>query len=470
MYTYTTEFNGKQYAFSDDQVTVNGIPIPYSEMTEIAHRGGDAPAFLFTYKGRRFALPHREEDLKAILPYFVKAQQSASANLPLENAVPIQPAASTAPAAEEPGAYAAPGAPEQESFTVSEETEQEVYAAPGVEPESFAAPAATEPEAYVEPGVESEAFVAPEASEQGAYATPGAPEQETFTVPEVQEPEAYAAPEDEQTAYIEPGAPEQEVYDAPDDEQEIYAEAEGQDPFAAPDDAGLSAGLASEPEQPKKGFWTKGKLIIAAVVLVAIVVALVFAFHGKGDSATPSAGHDISEMEGDVDGAEDFEDDEELEPEPLPTETLEATDGFTVTDMDGTIDAVLKKVYVGDDALNKLSELGENQSDFTEDSEPGYKLVMYEYDLKVKDGKLIGDPITGEAYLPDKATEMDDYWEYSLEANPDKDLSMGELELNAGESATVYIVYEMPEKLNDYYEKVYVDTEDNTVWVHYVLK
>ncbi len=418
MYTYTTEFNGKQYAFSDDQVTVNGIAIPYSEMTEIAHRGGDAPAFLFTYKGRRFALPHREEELKAILPYFVRAQQSASANLPLENAVPIQPAASAAPAAEEPETYASPGAAEQEAYAAPED-------------------------------------------EQTVYIEPGAPEQE-----------AYAAPEDEQTAYIEPGAPEQEVYDAPDDEQEIYAEAEaeGQDPFAAPDDAGLSAGLASEPEQPKKGFWTKGKLIIAAVVLVAIVVALVFAFHGKGDSATPSAGHDISEMEGDVDGAEDFEGDEELEPEPLPTETLEATDGFTVTDMDGTIDAVLKKVYVGDDALNKLSELGENQSDFTEDSEPGYKLVMYEYDLKVKDGKLIGDPITGEAYLPDKATEMDDYWEYSLEANPDKDLSMGELELNAGESATVYIVYEMPEKLNDYYEKVYVDTEDNTVWVHYVLK
>ena len=80
---YKTEFNGKQYVFSDDRLYVNGIPIPYSEMSNVAHRNGDVPAFLFNFKGKRFALSYHPEEMKSILPYFLQAEKTVAAPEPV---------------------------------------------------------------------------------------------------------------------------------------------------------------------------------------------------------------------------------------------------------------------------------------------------------------------------------------------------------------------------------------------------
>ncbi len=154
---------------------------------------------------------------------------------------------------------------------------------------------------------------------------------------------------------------------------------------------------------------------------------------------------------------------------PAPKKTVEATDGFTVKDADGTISAVLTNTYVGKDALKKLSEMGENPKDFTED-DPAYTTVLYEYTVDVKEGRLIGDPLSGEPYLNDKKTVIDDYWSYSLELIANKDLSSGDLELDAGSTATGYYVYGLPSDIKEYYEKIYTNTKGKAIWVHHTLK
>ena len=79
---YETEYNEKRYCFFDDHMTINGVSIPYERMTDIVHRSGDAPAFVFTYHDlkhgdRRFAMPYSPEDLPKILPYLKKASAFA---------------------------------------------------------------------------------------------------------------------------------------------------------------------------------------------------------------------------------------------------------------------------------------------------------------------------------------------------------------------------------------------------------
>lgn len=366
----TTEFNGKQYIFDSDRLIVNGFPIPYNEMSGIAHRGGDQPAFVFDFKGRRFLLPYNPGEMKAILPYFLYARQFSTAPAP----------------------------------------------APAPEPEPAPAP---EPTPTPEP----------------------APEPEVVYEPEV-EPEPEFVPEPEPEVAYEP-----EVVPEPEPEVALPAEE-----------------LPAEPPAKKK---RTVLIIIIGLVVLAAAAAAFFIFGGDSEDVDPGESEAVSEEAAD----EEFEEFEDTEAAPATVEgTYEATDGFTVTDSDGTMDIKLNKVYTGDDALKKLSDLNEDQKTYTADLEPGYRLVLYEYQSTVKEGSMVGDTITGEMFMPDKETVFDDWWPNDLVNNTDKDLSYGDIEVAKGETATLYILYTMPEDMKEYYEMVYANTDDSAIWVHYVLE
>ena len=353
----TTEFNGKQYVFEDDRLTVNGIPLLYSEMSNIAHLGGAQPAFVFDYRGRRFKLPYAPAELRSILPYFLRAREIGAA-----------PAPAPAPV-------------------------------------------------------------------------------------EVPDPAPYV----------------QEEVPAPDPYVQAEVPAPAPDPYVQEE---VPAPALFDQEEPPKKKLPVGKIIIGALILAALVVLAIFIFGGKSENGAPDDMSDADfTMEQDADEAiYDIDDTEDTEA-PAPTgDAVEATDGFTVTDSDGSMDVKLKKVYTDDAALQKLQDMGEDPNNFSDASETGYHLVLYEYDVQVKDGAMIGDTITGEMYMSDKKTEFDDWWPCDLLNNTDKDLSSGEINIPAGETSSVYIAYAMPKDLKDYYENVLVDENDTEIWVHYVLE
>ena len=83
-----TEYNGIKYGFYDDHMTINSVTLYYADMDNIAHRGGDVPAFLFDFKGKRYTLPYRSEEKETILPYFQLAAGTHHSSPPIE---PIEP-------------------------------------------------------------------------------------------------------------------------------------------------------------------------------------------------------------------------------------------------------------------------------------------------------------------------------------------------------------------------------------------
>ena len=406
---FTTSFNGKQYVFDSDRLSVNGIPIPYREMSNIAHRGGDQPAFIFDFKGRRFLLPYNPAEMRSILPYFLYARQF-----------------SAAPAAE---------------------PAQEPEPAPMVE---------AQPEPEVAPMTEPE--IAPETQPEPEIVPMAEPEPEPEIVPEPQ-PEPIAEPDPEFEPADEPeivpiAEPEPETEPAPEPyEQETLAPS-------------LDETAANTPPKKKR----TGLIIVIGLIILAVIAAIaIFAFGGNSEESDPGSASDMDIIAEDTaeDTADAVSDDASAA---VAGETFEATDGFSVTDSDGSMDVKLNQVYLGDDAESKLTELGEDPKDFTEELDSGYRFVLYEYESKVKSGSMIGDTITGEMYMPDKKTEFDDWWPIDLVKNTDKDLSLGEIDIPAGETATLYILYTMPEDMKEYYEKVYPNTDDTEIWVHYVLE
>jgi len=143
---YETNYRGIRYCFQEDRLVLNDKVIDYTLISNIRHRGGADPAFIFEYSGRQFAMPYPPNELAAILPYMKKASQmkpAPAAPEPVEEpAVPAEPEPAEEPAVE-------PEAPTAEPEPVEEPVApaaQEVPAEP--EPsEEPVAPAASEPAA-----------------------------------------------------------------------------------------------------------------------------------------------------------------------------------------------------------------------------------------------------------------------------------------------------------------------------------
>lgn len=62
--------NGNPLVFTDQSVSYAGRELFYSNMSNVAHRGGEKPAFVFDYEGKRMALPYNPKDKGAITKVF----------------------------------------------------------------------------------------------------------------------------------------------------------------------------------------------------------------------------------------------------------------------------------------------------------------------------------------------------------------------------------------------------------------
>ncbi|MBQ9060982.1 MAG: hypothetical protein IJ128_07550 [Firmicutes bacterium] len=90
---YETNYRGIRYRFQEDCLILNDKVIDYTLISNIRHRGGADPAFIFEYSGRQFAMPYPPEELGAILPYMKKASQTVPAPAPVEPEppAPVEP-------------------------------------------------------------------------------------------------------------------------------------------------------------------------------------------------------------------------------------------------------------------------------------------------------------------------------------------------------------------------------------------
>ena len=209
---FVSKHNGKEYCFHEDHMTIDGVALDYSRMTDIAHKAGDTPAIVFTYDGNRITMPYNKEDYRAVLPYFINANRRKSAE--------------ETPA--EPEFVYEPEAPAEPEFVYEPEAATETQQQ-------------TEPEFVYEPEV---------------YDAPV--EQEVYTEPEaVVEPEAYEAPV------------EQEVYTEP--EAVVEPETPAETKTKAAKAAGLGAKIGSIKNLPKKKL-----IIIAAIMAAIIVAIVAF--------------------------------------------------------------------------------------------------------------------------------------------------------------------------------------------------
>lgn len=70
MIKFETTVNGKTLTFYDDRLSYGGHEILFSEISNIAHKGGDNPAMVFNYKGKRVALPYPAADERPVIAIF----------------------------------------------------------------------------------------------------------------------------------------------------------------------------------------------------------------------------------------------------------------------------------------------------------------------------------------------------------------------------------------------------------------
>ncbi|WP_269477797.1 DUF5067 domain-containing protein [Hominibacterium faecale] len=70
MQTIKLQVNGKPLVFTNESVSYAGYELYYMRMTKIAHRGGEQPAFVFDYNGKRLALPYDPKDKETVMKIF----------------------------------------------------------------------------------------------------------------------------------------------------------------------------------------------------------------------------------------------------------------------------------------------------------------------------------------------------------------------------------------------------------------
>lgn len=64
------QVNGKPLIFTNESVSYSGYELYYIRMSKIAHRGGEQPAFVFDYNGKRLALPYDPKDKETVMKIF----------------------------------------------------------------------------------------------------------------------------------------------------------------------------------------------------------------------------------------------------------------------------------------------------------------------------------------------------------------------------------------------------------------
>ena len=64
------QVNGKTLIFTNESVSYASHKFYYAKMSNIAHRGGEQPAYIFDYDGKRLALPYNPKDKEIMLKLF----------------------------------------------------------------------------------------------------------------------------------------------------------------------------------------------------------------------------------------------------------------------------------------------------------------------------------------------------------------------------------------------------------------
>ena len=159
-FMYETSYRGIRYSFRDDCLVLNDKVIDYTQISNIRHRGGADPAFIFEYSGRQFAMPYPPEELGAILPYMKKAslmKPEPAVPEPVAPETPVMPEPVAEPEAPEPVAepaaepVAEPTVEPVAEPAVEPVAEPAVPEAPVAEPAVAEAPVVVEPEPVAEP-------------------------------------------------------------------------------------------------------------------------------------------------------------------------------------------------------------------------------------------------------------------------------------------------------------------------------
>lgn len=84
MIQFKTSVNGKPLIFYNDHLSYGGYNIAFNEISDIGHKSEDTPAIVFTYKGKRLALPYQPEEKMQIISIF-KNIQTQNSHVPPEH-------------------------------------------------------------------------------------------------------------------------------------------------------------------------------------------------------------------------------------------------------------------------------------------------------------------------------------------------------------------------------------------------
>ncbi len=167
-------------------------------------------------------------------------------------------------------------------------------------------------------------------------------------------------------------------------------------------------------------------------------------------AACSSSDHsNLDEEVGEDPEAEDIEIETPAEEGVTEADLLDVREENTVEFDDGTVTFRLTQSYTGEEAENKLADMGEEVDDFLI-FEDHFRFVLLEYLVKADSGftdtPFSADELLGYDLWKTDLTETCQYYTVDLDANAD--LNYTNVTLNEGEESTVYALYEMPEDLD----------------------
>lgn len=338
MKTINLQVNGKPLIFSGKSVSYAGHELFYSKMSNIAHRGGTMPAYIFDYDGKRLALPYDPKDKDITLKIFKQvvllekkraAQEAKKTAEPADEPVPepgaepesIEPAAEE-PASEEPAAEVKPNPIPQP------EPEYEKVPEPSVS--NFAEPDIPEPSSPALPPEEEEftMYYVPSQEDSPVSESPAPAEEENtksespesasdfilFDVPPDEDTGKSAAPEitpqpqkdpvPDQLKETQQEQPPVFTFETPAEEPapaEVPAESSASTQAAPIEfsqdqntiDSSSSSEAASD-NMPKKPIYKRGWFIFVIILVIIGIISIITAAVGAVYEKTPAAGSDTA--------------------------------------------------------------------------------------------------------------------------------------------------------------------------------
>jgi len=144
------------------------------------------------------------------------------------------------------------------------------------------------------------------------------------------------------------------------------------------------------------------------------------------------------------------------------------TEKQTVNSSWGTFSFKVDNIYLGESALDRLSEMGENTDDYS-DNQDGFRLTLLEYTVSADSGfedVFEAADVTGGNMWDVNFKSKYEYYVHDLYENANLDYY--NLKLKNGEESKMYILYELPEDAKEYV--TCIDGMDKEYWYLYKLE